>query len=253
MRWLVWIVGVAAPGLLHAQTQAVKRGAEVFRTTCAGAYCHGSEGTAGRAPRLAGRNFNPRVLSNIIRRGKPGTGMPAFSEKLKTEDIQAVSEYVLSLSSSAEAGAASAIEKPAVRELPPAAAKGRALFFDAVRMGGCGKCHELEDRGSPVAPDLAALAPEHFRNLRDPSSKSVVTASPSGEDAFPALVAEQTPERIRVYDLSSALPVLRTFQPAEVRITAGNKWSHATAVETYSQADLEAISIYLTWVVGTPK
>jgi mono/diheme cytochrome c family protein len=251
MKRFVWIVGLAAPALLHAQSQALKRGAEVFRTTCAGAYCHGSEGTAGRAPRLAGRNFNPRVLSNIIQRGKPGTGMPAFSQKLKTEDIQAVSEYVLSLSSSAEARTAT--EKPAVRELPPSAVKGRALFFDAVRMGGCGKCHELEDRGSPVATDLAALAPEHFRNLRDPSSKSVVTASPSGEDAFPALVAEQTPERIRVYDLSSALPVLRTFQAAEVRITPGNKWSHAAAVETYSQADLEAISIYLTWVVGTPK
>lgn len=251
MRWLVWIAGVAAPTLLHAQTQALKRGAEVFRTTCAGAYCHGSEGAAGRAPRLAGRNFNPRSLFNIVQRGKPGTGMPAFSQKLKTEDIQAVSAYVLSLSSSAEAGAAT--EKPAVREMPPSAAKGRALFFDAVRMGGCGKCHELEDRGSPVATDLAALAPEHFRNLRDPASKSVVTASPSGEDAFPALVAEQTPERIRVYDLSSALPVLRTIRASDVRITPGSKWSHATAVETYSETDLAAISSYLTWVVGAPK
>jgi hypothetical protein len=136
-------------------------------------------------------------------------------------------------------------------ELPPAARKGRALFFDAVRMSGCGKRHELDDRGSPVGPDLRALAPAQISNLRPASRTRVVTASVVDEDPFPAAIIEQTPERIRVYDLNALLPVLRTFQPAQVRITPGNSWSHASAVQNYSDADLEVVSGYLTWLVRT--
>ena len=98
---------------------------------------------------------------------------------------------------------------------------------------------------------LRALAPAHFRNLRQMSRTRVVMASTVDEDPFPAIVAEQTPQLIRVYDLSSPLPVLRTFQPSQVRIMPGSEWSHATATQTYSEIDLESISDYLTWLVRT--
>jgi mono/diheme cytochrome c family protein len=81
---------LVAPALLHAQSPLVKRGAEIFRTTCGVAYCHGAEGAAGRAPQLVGRGFNPRDLFNVIRSGRPGTGMPGFSQQLKSEDLEAV-------------------------------------------------------------------------------------------------------------------------------------------------------------------
>jgi hypothetical protein len=122
-------------------------------------------------------------------------------------------------------------------------------------MGGCGKCHELDGRGSPVGPNLRASAPEQLRNLRavarTQAQTRVVTAHPLEEDAFPAVVAEQTPQRIRVYDLSSPLPVLRTFQPERVRITPGSAWLHASATQIYSAGDLESLISYLTWLVGT--
>ena len=240
---------LTATAVLHAQNPLVQRGAGIFRTTCAVAYCHGSEGTAGRAPQLAGRALNPRDVSGVILNGKPGGAMPGFSGQLKSEDIEAVTEYVLSLSR--PAGAAAASTKPGGTEPAPASEKGRALFFDAVRMGGCGKCHELDGRGSPVGPNLRASAPEQLRNLRALAQTRVVTAHPLDEDAFPAVVAEQTPERIRVYDLSSPLPVLRTFQPERVRITPGSAWSHASAAQIYSEGDLETLASYLTWLVGT--
>ena len=66
---------------------------------------------------------------------------------------------------------------------------------------------------------------------------------------FPAIPAEQTEELIRVYDLSSPLPVLRTFQPAQVRLAAGSAWSHDTVVRNYSDTDLEAVT-ELPYVVG---
>jgi mono/diheme cytochrome c family protein len=235
--------------VLHAQSPLVKRGAEIFRLTCAVAYCHGPEGTAGRAPQLAGRALNRQDVSGVILNGKPGGAMPGFSRQLKSEDIEAVTEYVLSLPGPAAAAAAST--KPGDTKLPPASEIGRALFFDAVRMGGCGKCHELDGRGSPVGPNLRASAPEQLRNLRAVAQTRVVTAHPADEEAFPAVVAEQTPARIRVYDLSSALPVLRTFQPERVRITPGSAWSHASAAQMYSEGELETLASYLTWLVQT--
>ena len=238
---------LAAPALLHGQSALVKRGAEIFRGTCGVAYCHGAEGTAGRAPQLAGRGLPGSYLFDVILNGKPGTAMPGFEKQLKSEEIEAVTQYVLSLPGSP--GTATASPKPEGTPLPPAAMKGRGLFFDAVRMGGCGRCHELDDRGSAVGPDLKALAPAQFRDLRAASHSRVVTASPNSEDPFPAVVAEQTAERVRVFDLSSPLPVLRTFQPAQVRITPGNAWSHASAAQTYSESELEEISGYLTWLV----
>lgn len=229
---------LSAASLLQAQSPLVKRGSEIFSSTCAGAYCHGAEGSAGRAPQLAGRDFVAGNLFNVILSGRPANGMPGFSQQLRSEDIEAVTQYVLSLSGSTGGGAG----------LPPAAEKGWTLFFDAVRMGGCGKCHELDNRGTAVGPDLRALSPAQLRNLRAVSRARVVTASAVQEDPFPAVVAEQTPELIRVYDLSSPLPVLRTFQPSRVRIIPGSEWSHATAAQAYSEIELEAISDYLKWL-----
>ena len=173
---------LAAAALLHAQSPLVKRGSEIFSATCAGAYCHGAEGSAGRAPQLAGRAFVAGNLFGVILSGKPATGMPGFSQQLRSEDIEAVTQYVLSLPGPAGGGAAS--PKPAGADLPPAAEKGWTLFFDAVRMGGCGKCHEIDNRGSPVGPDLRTLAPAHFRNLRQVSRTRVVMASTVDEDPF---------------------------------------------------------------------
>ena len=240
----------AAATALCAQDPQLKRGAEIFRTTCGVAYCHGAEGTASRAPRLAGRTFAATELISVISRGRPGTAMPGFSQQLKSGEIEAVAQYILSMSAPSSSEVA-ASPKPSGSEMPPAVQAGRALFFDAVRMGGCGKCHELNDRGSPVGPDLKALDPLRFRNLRAAASTHVVTASPANEDPFPALVKEQTPERVLVHDLSSPLPVLRTFKRAEVRIAPGSSWSHGSVVESYSDGDLEAISGYLAWVVRT--
>ena len=244
-----WVLVLVAPALLSAQSPQVKRGAEVFRTTCGNGYCHGAEGAAGRAPKLAGRSFSAGDVFQVVLEGKPGTGMPGFSQQLKSEDIEAVTQYILSLSAAGGAGAASS--KTPAQVIPPAAKKGKALFFDAVRMGGCGKCHELEDRGSPVGPDLKALSSAQVANLRSASHTRAITASPVNEDPFPAVAAEQTPEKIQVFDLSSPLPVLRTFQSEQVRIAQGSSWSHATAVQSYSDADLAAISSYLKWLAST--
>ncbi len=250
MKPITWAM-LLTPALLQAQSEVVKRGAEVFRTTCAVAYCHGPEGGPGRAPQLAGKAFKTGDLFNLIAYGKPGTGMPAFVGRLKTEEIEAAAQYVASLGKPAAEGATATPLAGArlFREIEG----GRVLFFDAVRMGGCGKCHELNDRGSAVGPDLKSLLAAQIQALREGSHNKVVTAKPADEDAFPALVVEQSAARVQVYDLSAALPVLRSFPAAQVKITPGSDWSHAAATKIYTDAEIESIGRFLAWVARTPK
>jgi cytochrome c553 len=238
----------AVASLLQAQNAVVTRGADIYKVTCGVAYCHGSEGAAGRAAQLAGRGFTAQYVFSTVLYGKPGTAMPAFSQQLKAEEIEAVTQYILSLP--APAGAATVAPKAAAVVLPVAVQKGRALFFDATRMSGCGKCHELEDRGTAVGPGLKSLAAAQLGDLRSGSKTGVVTVSAAGEEPFPGIVVEQTAQTVRVYDISAVLPVLRTFAAAQVSTTPGNAWSHVDAVRNYSDAELEAIRGYLEWMAA---
>ncbi len=238
----------AVASLLQAQSPVVTRGADIYKVTCGVAYCHGSGGSAGRAPQLAGRGFDAQYVFNTVLNGKPGTAMPAFAQQLKSEEIEAVTQYILSLP--APVGAATVTPKAAAVVLPAAAQKGRQLFFDATRMSGCGKCHELEDRGTAVGPGLKSLTTAQVRDLRMGSKTRVVTVNASGEAPFPGIVVEQTAQRVRIYDISAALPVLRTFVPGQVSTTPGNAWSHDEAVRNYSDAEIDAIRGYLEWMAA---
>jgi hypothetical protein len=131
--------------------------------------------------------------------------------------------------------------------MPPAVEQGRALFFDAARTGACGSCHEVAGRGIPVSVALQDLKAAHLENLQNIQASNVMDAHPVGEDAFPAIVVEKTPSRVRVYDLSSRLPVLRTFAPADVTLTPNASWRHTSASSLYTNAELEAVSGYLRW------
>jgi len=245
MRRWIWLL--ALPLLAQAADDAVARGAVVFRQSCAVAYCHGPEGKAGRAPALAGRRFDAATVMGIAAMGIPNTSMPAFAGQLKPEDLAAVAAYVVSLNGSDAEGAAPAA-KPAA--MPPEAAQGRSLFFDAARTGACGACHEIGERGVPVSIALQDLRAAKLGDLRAVETPNVVTARPSGEEPFPAVVVEKSASRTRVYDLSSRLPVLRTFGPPDVVLAPGSSWSHRTATDLYTGAELTAISRYLQWLAG---
>ena len=88
---------LAAVSLLQAQSPVVTQGADIYKVTCGVAYCHGSGGSAGRAPQLAGRGFDAQFVFNTVVNGKAGTAMPGFARQLKSEEIEAVTQYILSL------------------------------------------------------------------------------------------------------------------------------------------------------------
>jgi mono/diheme cytochrome c family protein len=233
---------LSAAGSIYAQDTMVIRGEKVFQESCSVPYCHGPNGTAGRAPKLAGHSFTQRDLDTIVSNGIANKGMPAFGAQLPPDDIRAVVSFLMTLQGSMPGKASPA---GSARTMPADVQRGKALFFDAVRMGGCGRCHELEKRGSPVGPDVKKTG--GHSDLRAIEVRHVITAQPAGEPEFPALIAERSERYVRVFDLSSPLPVLRTFTPGAVKLKDGGKWEHRDAVSDYSDAELSEIERYLQW------
>ena len=241
MKRALLIVIVASAS--HGQDGAAERGAQLYKANCAIPYCHGPAGTAGRAPRLTGHHYNTNGMFKVITWGIPGTGMPEFTTRLTSGDIADLVAYVMTLG---DPTAASAPALP-VATMTPEAKAGRALFFDAARTPACGSCHELDGWGVPVGPDLASLRPERSNDVRAVAIQHVITARPAGEAPFAGLLVERTATRVRVYDLTAAIPVLRTFTAARIAIELGTGWRHADAAGNYTTSELETIAGYLHW------
>jgi mono/diheme cytochrome c family protein len=228
----------------------VARGAKIFAQSCAVGYCHGSGGAANRGPRLAGRGFDRKYLVKVIAEGLPGTAMPGFRATLKDDGLAAVVAYVLSLSGGAAPATAAPAYEPSAEppkfEGPPEARAGKDLFFDAVRGVRCGTCHVAGEWGVAVGPNPAQpnITASAIRSARGANVRTAVV----GADRFPALLVEQKDDFVRVYDLTSAPPVLRNLLKSEVRFEAGSSWSHAAAIQSYKDADLDRIAAYLRWL-----
>jgi mono/diheme cytochrome c family protein len=113
--FLAFAVGVAyAQGPSEEQLQ---HGAELFAQNCA--VCHGPDGQ-GRVGATLAKDW-PSVrpdltVKTIIENGVPGSKMPAWSELLTTEDIDALVAYILSWQTG---GASNIIILPTPTAFPP--------------------------------------------------------------------------------------------------------------------------------------
>jgi mono/diheme cytochrome c family protein len=252
--FLLLLAAIAAYAQAQAENGGVERGAQLYRAHCAVPYCHGPDGTAGRAPRLIGHTYSLNGMFKVISWGIAGTGMPEFTSRLKTREIDDLVAFVMTLRGGPATPAPAPVAPP--RAVTAEAKTGRALFFDAARTGACGSCHELDGWGVPVGSDLAALPPARFTDLGGVTTHRVMTARPlvvtigAGEPPFPALLVERTEARVRVYDLTAALPVLRTFAAAQIALEPGTPWRHEQAARIYSSGELETIAGYLRWRAG---
>ncbi|HLW76135.1 MAG TPA: cytochrome c, partial [Bryobacteraceae bacterium] len=176
------------------------RGADLYNKTCATGYCHGVKGTSGGAPRLASRGFDAAYIAQTVRAGINGTGMPGFGTVLDRAEMAAVVAYVGSLNGIAPAALPNFGDRGMPRrQLPPEAAKGRALFYDAVRgFGRCSTCHQVDGVGIAVV-DPITRAPETVAALKGLASLHIVSASADGA-TFPALVLSKGAKQVKLYD-----------------------------------------------------
>jgi cytochrome c oxidase cbb3-type subunit 3 len=131
--------------------QAVDQGRTIYGQSCTA--CHGANGGAGdigpaivlsnTAANLRGERSDAATL-DIVRKGVPGTAMPAFAGKLSDDDILKLGAYIHSLRGTA-------IDSP----LPGDPAHGEAVFWGK---GQCGDCHMISGRGGVLGPDLTDIA-----------------------------------------------------------------------------------------------
>ena len=236
----------------------VARGERIFAQSCSVGYCHGVAGAAGRGPRLRGRTFTKDYLYGVIRDGIPSSAMPAWKDRLKDDDIRAVVAYVASLATATEAAPPANPMPPGVGPAslpvfngPPQAARGRALFSDPVREN-CAVCHAVGGRGIAIAPELTA-ASDLLSRVHSTGSRHVLTASLQTGEQFPALLVSRTDSEVRLYDLTSTPPVLRTFAKSQLLSLEQNSgWRHDDISRSYSAAELEDIVAYLRWAATGP-
>jgi cytochrome c oxidase cbb3-type subunit 3 len=160
LRWFLQC-GVAVLALLNSMPRSLLaqgdalEGSKTFATNCAG--CHGSDGRGGeRAPSIAtARNVTSLTdaeLSNFVRNGVPGSGMPAFGS-LGDSGIRSVVAFLRQLQG-----------KTAEVKVTGDDAAGHALFFGQT---GCSTCHMMHGEGGFIASDLSdygsGIAPERIR------------------------------------------------------------------------------------------
>jgi mono/diheme cytochrome c family protein len=248
--WLVLAVAALLEGplgLAQNPEEVIKQGEQVFNRSCATGYCHGLQGVAAGAPRLASRGFDQAYIDNTVARGLQGTSMPAFTGSLSRSDLNAVVAYVAKLNGivyspagSAESSAGTGVQP----SLSPEASKGRDLFSDALRgFGRCSTCHEFNEIGIPVATPIASV-PASVQALRELATPSVHTAM-VGNQTMPALVINDGSRAKVFYDLTTAPPVLHTAQPGTVTLRDGSDWRHVSMLGSYNDAELGLILEYL--------
>jgi cbb3-type cytochrome c oxidase subunit III len=80
-------------------------GAAIYKQKCQ--MCHGADGkgfSAIKTPDLTNSKWqaslSDKEMTEVIKNGKKGTPMPAFADKLKDDEIQAVVKFIRSFDSS---------------------------------------------------------------------------------------------------------------------------------------------------------
>lgn len=220
-------------------SQFIAEGAKLFAPSCGNAYCHGTGGIGGGAPRLRGTVFEPAYLFKTISNGIPGTGMLSFKSEFSEEQIWKLAAFVMSdakPAADANPDAAGAERRSTKQGALPksgeivssstgSAQAGKALFFDSTQSKSCHNCHSLQGEGTSIGPDLSKAAKRSprelftsiilLRDVKDPRYAALSITLRSG-DKIIGIKKEEDGESIRIYDTAELPAVLRTIQKADV-------------------------------------
>jgi alcohol dehydrogenase (cytochrome c) len=205
----VLILTAAVAAAVCAQPESAGR--KVFEARCAA--CHGADAQGGeRGPAI--RRSRPREqLREIIRKGLPDGGMPAFA--LSDAEMETVLGFI---------GAQTA---PAAETNVPGSAGDGAAFFAG--KGHCSGCHMIHGRGGILGPDLTNLGRERTaaqirQSLRDPrangagseSKYTVVSVTLAGGRVIRGLLKNESNFDLQMLGLDGSLHLFDRRQIAAV-------------------------------------
>jgi len=188
---------------------SIKSGLALYRVRCGD--CHGLDATGYRGPDLTAilGGMPDEGLFHLIRKGVPGTEMPAST--IPDDDVLMVIAYLRDLSTVA----------------PPEKVIGNVENGARLFASQCASCHRVGDRGGRLGPDLSRVGAARsraalIREIRTPSewippayeTVTLVTldgqkirAVKKNQDVFSIQIMDQR-ERIRGYLRSSLQDVI---------------------------------------------
>jgi putative heme-binding domain-containing protein len=137
----------------QGDADAIRIGTALFQTRCAD--CHGIDAKGVVGPDLTAlwaSGANDGRLFQTIRRGVPGTNMPASNAP--DGDIWTILAYLRSLETTSGATAAS-----------HSAATGNVANGERVFWASCGRCHQVNGRGGHLGPDLSRIGSARQRDM----------------------------------------------------------------------------------------
>jgi cbb3-type cytochrome c oxidase subunit III len=167
--------GAATPGRL------------LYQQFCA--RCHGAQ-AQGRAfaPPLANVGLSREECEMVVREGIPPL-MPAFGKRLRTDQIQAVADYVASLNGASGSGAARDQGVPLGKSRQPGGDQQLVTSGRFVFRRQCAGCHGAQAEGRGSAPPLANVGL---------SREEVATAVREGiPPLMPAFAKQLPPDQIQ--------------------------------------------------------
>jgi len=234
-----WLLGQNLP----AAPSNLEEGRKVYAERCVG--CHGADARGtDQAPGLAGserlRRQSVRRLSDLIRNGVLGTGMPPFD--LPAGKLDALANFVHSLN-----GEAAAIDVPGEQ------AAGERFFFGK---GQCASCHMVSGRGEPIGPDLSNLG--HTRTISEIQSALLqpdARITPGYEQAIVRLrdgdtlrgfVRGRSNFDIRLQDFQGKFHLLQEGQIAAIQDDKGSMMPPVKA----NREELQNLMAYLSRLTG---
>jgi cytochrome c oxidase cbb3-type subunit 3 len=99
---LLIVAGLLVSALTFRAASPAANGSAIFKENCA--MCHGDDGkgsAAMKTPDFTSSKWQAsttnKTMRDVIKNGKKGTGMMAFGNKLKDDDVSAVIAYIRSL------------------------------------------------------------------------------------------------------------------------------------------------------------
>jgi mono/diheme cytochrome c family protein len=250
-RLMALIVAATVP-LVGQTGSRIKAGERLFALSCSVGYCHGVGGIAGHGPRLKDRQWDQGYLYKTIANGIPGTGMPAWKDKLTQPQISAVVSYIVSLSSNSEPAP---LPAAAAQTAVPVNQAGQDLFFDPANDRNCGVCHRLRESGGSVGPALDNLAKKTQPDILSYLLKKLAAAGNPGLEIHAAsgeticgIKVREDATHLQIYDLaSSGPPVLRSFPVGEIvhRESCANLNVHTGLGALYTPSQIASIAGFI--------